>query len=174
MQNASPPVNRDVDESAVVRWVILCEQHQENNPECLTPCSEGIWWLCYAVGGPFCWHSLSPLVPLKGRVTANQNKIVLSDHLWWNISILMGVVSSKMTVPNPRGMRGHWMSFVICYGLCSRHISTQFEHLSILGRPVKRSSPPSLKPQTRGIFLVFICEGGWRPNTLTKTLMSQK
>ncbi len=30
----------------------------------------------------FCWHGLGPLVPLEGRVTANQYKVVLSDHLY--------------------------------------------------------------------------------------------
>ena len=32
--------------------------------------------------GAFCWHGLGPLVPLEGRVTANQYKVVLSDHLY--------------------------------------------------------------------------------------------
>ena len=32
--------------------------------------------------GPFFWHGLGPLVLLKGRVTANQYKVVLSDHLY--------------------------------------------------------------------------------------------
>jgi len=44
----------------------------------LDPYSEGMWWLCYA----FCWHGLGPLVPLERRVTANQYKVVLSDHLY--------------------------------------------------------------------------------------------
>ena len=32
--------------------------------------------------GAFCWHDLGPLVSLEGRVTANQYKVVLSDHLY--------------------------------------------------------------------------------------------
>ncbi len=32
--------------------------------------------------GAYSWHSLGPLVPLEGRVTANQYKVVLSDHLY--------------------------------------------------------------------------------------------
>ncbi len=32
--------------------------------------------------GAFCWHGLGPLVPLEGRVTANQYKGVLSDHFY--------------------------------------------------------------------------------------------
>ncbi len=32
--------------------------------------------------GAFCWHGLGPLVPLEGTVTANQYKVVLSDHLY--------------------------------------------------------------------------------------------
>ena len=47
----------------------------------LDPYSEGIRWLCYAVGG-ILLHGLGPLVPLEGRVTANQYKVVLSDHLY--------------------------------------------------------------------------------------------
>ena len=47
----------------------------------LDPYSEGIWWLCYALG-VFCWHGLGPLVPLEERVTANQYKVVLNDHLY--------------------------------------------------------------------------------------------
>ncbi len=49
-------------------------------PECLTPTVMGssgsvMPW------GTFWWHGLGPLVPLQGRVTANQYKVVLSDHL---------------------------------------------------------------------------------------------
>ncbi len=29
----------------------------------------------------FSWHGLGPLVPLGGRVDANQYKVVVSDHL---------------------------------------------------------------------------------------------
>ena len=32
--------------------------------------------------GAFCWHELGPLVPLEGRVTANQYKVVVSDQLY--------------------------------------------------------------------------------------------
>ena len=32
--------------------------------------------------GAFCWRDLGPLVPLEGRVTANQYKVVLSHHLY--------------------------------------------------------------------------------------------
>ncbi len=32
--------------------------------------------------GAFCWQGLGPLVPLEGRVTANQYKVVLNDHLY--------------------------------------------------------------------------------------------
>ena len=32
--------------------------------------------------GTFCWHGLGPLVPLEGRVTANQYKVVVSDQLY--------------------------------------------------------------------------------------------
>ncbi len=32
--------------------------------------------------GAFFWYDLGPLVPLEGRVTANQYKVVLSDHLY--------------------------------------------------------------------------------------------
>lgn len=68
----------------------------------LGPYSEWIQWLCYPVGGIL-------LVWLGS--TANQFKIVLSPHLYlmWNISILMGVVPSRMTVPHPQDIRGHWM-----------------------------------------------------------------
>ncbi len=31
--------------------------------------------------GAFCRHGLGPLVLLEGRVTANQCKVILSDHL---------------------------------------------------------------------------------------------
>ncbi len=40
-----------------------------------------IWWFCYAVWA-FCLYGLGPLVPLEGRVTADQYKVVLSDHLY--------------------------------------------------------------------------------------------
>ena len=32
--------------------------------------------------GAFCWYGLGPLVPLEGKVTVNQYKVVLSDHLY--------------------------------------------------------------------------------------------
>ena len=32
--------------------------------------------------GAFCWHGFGPLVPLEGRVTANQYKVVLCHHLY--------------------------------------------------------------------------------------------
>ncbi len=32
--------------------------------------------------GALCWHGLGPLIPLEGRVTANQYEVVLSDHLY--------------------------------------------------------------------------------------------
>ncbi len=43
----------------------------------LDPHREGIWWLCYAVGG-ILLAGVGPLVPLGVRVTANQYKV---DHL---------------------------------------------------------------------------------------------
>ncbi len=49
--------------------------------ECWTPTARGsggsvmLW-------EAFCWHGLGSLVPLEGRVTANQYKVVLSDHLY--------------------------------------------------------------------------------------------
>lgn len=36
------------------------------------PSSEGIQWICYAVGA-FCWHGLGPLLPLEERVTVGHN-----------------------------------------------------------------------------------------------------
>lgn len=55
------------------------------------PYPEGIWWLCYTVGGgTFCWLGLGPLVPLewgqveghcKSRVILNQFKVILSEQL---------------------------------------------------------------------------------------------
>jgi len=70
----------------------------------LDPYSEEIRWLCYA----FCWHGLGPLVPLKGRVTANQYKVVLSHHLYPMMKHFYpdGVVSSKMTMPKFTGHEG--------------------------------------------------------------------
>lgn len=47
-----------------------------------------------------CWLGLGPLVPLAGRVTTNQYK---------NIAILMGVVTSRMVILHPQGMRIYWM-----------------------------------------------------------------
>ncbi len=53
----------------------------KEQPECLTPTVRGssgsvmLW-------GAFCRHGLGPLVPSEGRVTANQYKVVLSDHLY--------------------------------------------------------------------------------------------
>ena len=47
--------------------------------DCLTPTVRGsggsvmLW-------GAFCRHGLDPFIPLAGRVTANQYKVVLSDH----------------------------------------------------------------------------------------------
>ncbi len=85
--------------------------------------------------GAFCWHVLGPLVPLEGRATANQYKVVLSDHLYpmmkhfypdgsglfqdddaptykaWGVT---GLMSMKMNE-----------TWIICYGLRSHQISTQ-------------------------------------------------
>lgn len=53
--------------------------HIQYRPECLTPTVRGsgssvILW------GAFCWHDLDPVVPLEKKVTANQWRVVLSDH----------------------------------------------------------------------------------------------
>ncbi len=54
---------------------------KQYRPECLTPVVRGF---CGSVmlWGAFCWHGLGSLVPLEGRVTADQYKVVLSDHLY--------------------------------------------------------------------------------------------
>jgi len=41
----------------------------------LDPYSEGVWGLCYAVGGIL-------LAWLEGRITANQYRVVVSDQLY--------------------------------------------------------------------------------------------
>lgn len=45
------------------------------------PYGEGIWWLCYAVGDNLLAFYLGPLVPSEGRVTENQYKDIVSNHL---------------------------------------------------------------------------------------------
>lgn len=50
-------------------------------------------WLCHVLGA-FCWSGLDPLVPSTLRVTANQCKVFLPDHLY-----PMNMVSSRMTIP---------------------------------------------------------------------------
>ena len=72
----------------------LCGLLQEQcRPGCLTPTVMG-------VGGSFTCggHGLGPLVPLEGRVTANQYKVVWLTPfiLWWNTSILMGGVPAPI------------------------------------------------------------------------------
>ena len=43
--------------------------------------SEGIWWVCYGVGGILLvWFGST--CPLRVKVTANQYKVVVSDHLY--------------------------------------------------------------------------------------------
>ncbi len=86
---------RNVEKSDMVRWVrwffiifsisgrvhVWHTPKEQYRPECLTPTVRGssgsvmLW-------GAFCWHGLGPLVPLEGKVTANQYKVVLSDHLY--------------------------------------------------------------------------------------------
>lgn len=59
-------------------WYTPREQY---GPDCLTPTVRGsggyvkLW-------GTFCYHSLGPFVPLEGRVSANQFKVVLSEPLF--------------------------------------------------------------------------------------------
>ncbi len=47
----------------------------EKHNECRSTGSVMLW-------GAFCWQGLGPLVPLEGRVTSNQYKVVLNDHLY--------------------------------------------------------------------------------------------
>ncbi len=101
----------------------------KERPECLTPTVRGssgsvmLW-------GAFCGHGLGPLVPLEGRVTANQYKVDLSDHLYpvilnisWTFLILMGVVSSIGQAGPPNGSMSMKMVWIIYYGLHSHQMS---------------------------------------------------
>lgn len=58
---------------------------------------------------------------------------VITFILWWNVSILIGVVSSWMTMPPFIEHEGSLNSLmrIICYDLCSHHVSAQ---LSSCGR----------------------------------------
>ena len=42
----------------------------------------GQWEIMLLEGWAFFWHRPSPLVPLSGRVTVDQYKVVLTDHLY--------------------------------------------------------------------------------------------
>ncbi len=55
--------------------------------------------------GAFCWQGLCPRVPLEGRLTANQYKAVLTDHLY----PVMKHFYPDGSGLSPQGRRDHWM-----------------------------------------------------------------
>lgn len=87
--------------------------------------------------GTSCWHGLGPLVLLQAKVRATQYKReywVITFILWWNISIMIEVVSTRVTMHTSIGREGSLnglMSiktvWIIWCGLYSHQIST--EHL---------------------------------------------
>ncbi len=89
----------------------MCGIHQENiQAWMLDHYSKRIWWLCYAVGGILsAWFVSACPLRGKGHCKSIQLFWLITFTLWWNISILMGVLSSRMTMSPPTGHRGHWM-----------------------------------------------------------------
>ena len=59
---------------------VWCQPKELHNPECLVLTVKGsggsvmLW-------GTFSWHCFDSLIPLKGKVNANHDLMVLSDHL---------------------------------------------------------------------------------------------
>lgn len=37
--------------------------------------------LCYGRHFSFCWHELGPLVLSEGKVTANENNVIMNGHM---------------------------------------------------------------------------------------------
>ena len=77
-------VDRDMERSDIVRLVILYLILEKWK---LDSYSEGIRWLCYAVGG-FCWKDLGLLVHLEWRVTEDQQSCSEWSLLSWHESFL--------------------------------------------------------------------------------------
>lgn len=66
-----------------------------------------------ALGGILTVMFWIQLPPVKGSVTANHYKVIIFI-LWWNIAMLLRVVSSRMTTPSSiEHEGGHWM---VCWG----------------------------------------------------------
>ena len=107
----------------------------------------------------FSWHSLVTLVPLFCAVTF---------ILWWNTSILMGVVSSRITIPSSTGHKGSRNGLSVkMMSLSSHYIST---HLNTYQHwRVRQSSAPPLSKQQMDeyVFLEWFYPSSRVPETFT-------
>lgn len=95
------------------------------------------------LGRTFSQHGLRPLVPLEGCITANEYKVILTDHLYHLYPIIKrfypnGVFSSRMIMSFSTGhdsslncIMSVKMMSILFYALHSQEISTQ---LNIYGR----------------------------------------
>ena len=117
--------------------------------------------------GAFFWHGLGPHVSLEGRVTANQYKVVLSDHLYPMMKHFYpdgsGLFQDDNTlIHRVRGVT-EWFDEYENY---VNHMPwpsqspdlNPTEHLwETLDRVRQRSSPPSSKHQMREYLLEEWC-----------------
>lgn len=133
-------IHRDVEKGDAVKWVILrliLHQwarvarvvHSERMVQVwlLDPYSEGIRWLCYAVGGHVTGMVLVqfPIYRVGSLSISTKLFWAITFPLWWNISILMEVLS--LTVPpsiehtgSLNGLMSMRTMWIICRGLHSR------------------------------------------------------
>lgn len=107
---------------------VWCTLREWYRPQRLTPTGRGpsgsiILW------GEFSCHGLGQLVPLQGRVTANQYKVISSDHLYPMIKYFYPDGSGLLQDDNASGSTEALMSMKmmlsICCGLRSHQNSTQ-------------------------------------------------
>lgn len=82
-------------------------------------------WLCYCFGRHLLIAWFWPTCPIVGRATVSNYKVILTEAPWWNSSILLGVVSSRMpATPYKQGSRAYWMVW-------SQSKSTPLKHFGV-------------------------------------------
>lgn len=151
------------------------------------------WWLCYAVGSILLLAWFRPVVPLKVRFTANQYKVIPTDHLYPMMKCFYpersGHVQDDPSPIHSTGWLRLWMVWWRWHnGLQSPDLNpvenlwetlewrvTHYLHhqnakwWSIFG---KMDFIPPLKFQRLVESVYWSCSGGsWWPNTLLPHLM---
>lgn len=92
-------------------------------------------WSSAMLSGAFFWHGLRPLVPLKKRVSANQYKVALSNHLYPMMKHSCDFVEDgNLPIHRAQGVTlwfdEYKIMWIISHGLHGRLISTEIRFWS--------------------------------------------